>query len=158
MKESDLQKAKEQIAQANNPQFNQLVDEKTARKLKLFSNRSPEEITREINRLENEWDIERVMELSAAGFSVLGLIGGKKNTRWLFFSGVMASFLALQAVKGWSPPLPLLRSLGLRTRKEIDKEIFALKAIRGDFDKMGYANQNNSELQLNIITDAVYNN
>jgi len=30
--------------------------------------------------------------------------------------------------------LPLLRRLGLRSQEEIDREYYALKALRGDFD------------------------
>jgi hypothetical protein len=158
MKASDLKKAKDQIRESTSQVFNETIDEKLARKLKLFSNRSPEEISREIDKLENEWDIERVLELSAAGFSILGLIAGRRSSRWLFFSGMIASFLAQQSIQRWSPPLPLLRSFGLRTRKEIEKEKYALKAIRGDFDRMGYANQNNSEVQLDAIKEAIYSN
>ncbi len=40
------------------------------------------------------------------------------------------------AIVGWCPPLPLLRSLGFRNRVEIDKEKFALKALRGDFNDL----------------------
>ncbi len=40
------------------------------------------------------------------------------------------------ALQGWCPPLPLLRRLGLRTAEEISQERNALKALRGDFDKV----------------------
>ena len=38
------------------------------------------------------------------------------------------------AVKGWCPPVPLFRRLGVRTCGEIERERYALKALRGDFD------------------------
>jgi hypothetical protein len=38
------------------------------------------------------------------------------------------------ALQGWCPPLPLLRRLGVRTQQEIERERYALKALRGDFD------------------------
>jgi hypothetical protein len=49
-------------------------------------------------------------------------------------------FLFQHAVQGWCPPVPLFRRLGVRTRKEIDAEKYALKAVRGDFDELPPAN------------------
>jgi hypothetical protein len=42
--------------------------------------------------------------------------------------------LLVHASHGWYPLLPLFRRLGVCTRDEIERERFALKAIRGDFD------------------------
>jgi hypothetical protein len=39
----------------------------------------------------------------------------------------------MHAVQGWCPPVPVLRKMGIRTRSEIDREKFALKVLRGDF-------------------------
>lgn len=36
--------------------------------------------------------------------------------------------------QGWAPPVPILRTIGVRTLQEIDHEKYALKALRGDFD------------------------
>jgi hypothetical protein len=38
------------------------------------------------------------------------------------------------AIRGWCPPVPLFRRLGVRTQREIGREIVALKTLRGDFD------------------------
>ncbi|HJS07611.1 MAG TPA: hypothetical protein VJ809_08115, partial [Pirellulales bacterium] len=50
--------------------------------------------------------------------------------------GVVLSFLFQHAVQGWCPPVPVLRRLGVRTREEIDREKYALKALRGDFSEV----------------------
>jgi len=42
----------------------------------------------------------------------------------------------VHAVKGWSPGSVLLRRMGFRTRQEIDREKYALKALRGDFEEL----------------------
>jgi hypothetical protein len=47
---------------------------------------------------------------------------------------VASAFMISQAITGWCPPLPLLKALAFRSRAEIDKEKFALKVLRGDFD------------------------
>jgi hypothetical protein len=36
-------------------------------------------------------------------------------------------------VSGWYPLMPLFRRLGIRTAREIERERYALKALRGDF-------------------------
>ena len=46
---------------------------------------------------------------------------------------LVTGFLFQHAVQGWCPPVPLFRRMGVRTRPEIDREKFALKALRGDF-------------------------
>ena len=40
------------------------------------------------------------------------------------------------ALEGFDPPLPLMRKAGIRTRAEINREIYALKILRGDFDEV----------------------
>jgi hypothetical protein len=42
-------------------------------------------------------------------------------------------FFIWHAFQGWCPPVPLLRFFKIRTRPEIDREKYALKAMRGDF-------------------------
>jgi hypothetical protein len=55
------------------------------------------------------------------------------STPTLLLSAAVGGFLLQHAVSGWCPPIPLLRRLGVRTRSELDREKFALKALRGDF-------------------------
>jgi hypothetical protein len=55
------------------------------------------------------------------------------SRKWLLLSAAVGGFLLQHAVSGWCPPIPLLRRLGIRTRSELDREKFALEALRGDF-------------------------
>jgi hypothetical protein len=55
------------------------------------------------------------------------------HRKWLALPAVVAGFFFQHALQGWCPPLPIIRALGVRTRTEIDKERYALKAARGDF-------------------------
>jgi len=43
-------------------------------------------------------------------------------------------FFFQHATQGWCPPIPVFRRMGVRTRREINRERYALKALRGDFD------------------------
>jgi hypothetical protein len=51
-----------------------------------------------------------------------------------YFSDLGLAFFLQHAIQGWCPPLPAFRMLGFRTKKEIEKERYALKLLRGDFD------------------------
>jgi hypothetical protein len=116
------------------PAVNRRIDEQIERNIRYYSGRSTEEISRRIRELEQEWDIERVLEALAASFSLTGMIlGTTVNKRWFFFPPIVLSFLLLHAIQGWCPPVPVLRRLGIRTREEIERERYALKALAGDF-------------------------
>ncbi len=110
-----------------------LLSEADAR-IRMSRSASQEEITAKIQELDQEWDIERALEMNASLFAFSGLaLGVAHNKKWLAVPAVVLPFLFQHAVQGWCPPLPILRRLGFRTRKEIDREKYALKAFRGDF-------------------------
>lgn len=88
-----------------------------------------------IQDLQREWSMERYLEQNAAalGFTsaFLGLTASRK---YLLITLAVTGFLFQHAIQGWCPPVALFRKMGIRTRGEIDRELYALKAIRGDFD------------------------
>ena len=93
-------------------------------------------IERRLRELDREWDIERVLETNASVVAFLGLLlGSAVNRRWLFVPVAVTAFLFQHAVRGWCPPLPVLRRMGVRTSREIEIERVALKILRGDFDE-----------------------
>jgi hypothetical protein len=97
-----------------------------------------EAIDKRLRELDREWDIERVLEMNAAGISLLGMgLGMFRSRRFLVLPAVVAGFLLQHAVQGWCPPVPVLRRLGIRTQSEIEFERYALKALRGDFERNG---------------------
>ncbi|MDT8862203.1 DUF2892 domain-containing protein [Alkalihalobacillus sp. MEB130] len=80
--------------------------------------------------IDQEWDTERVLEASAASFVLLGtFLGFTSNRRWHLFSGVISYFLLQHSVRGWCPPLPLIRGSGIRTANDINEERNALKSF-----------------------------
>lgn len=91
-------------------------------------------IGQRLMELEEEWDIERLLELNTALWAVLGIsLGVTRSRLWLVLALGAGALLASQALEGNSVAMPFLRKLGFRTRAEIDKEKYALKALRGDF-------------------------
>jgi len=77
--------------------------------------------------------MERTLETNAAGVALLGTVLGIVNKRFLLLPGLVAGFLLQHALQGWCPPVPLFRRAGVRTATEIERERYALKALRGDF-------------------------
>lgn len=116
------------------PEVNARIDREIAGNLRYFAAQDNFEITRRIRELDREWDVERALEANAASLGITGLaLGVFRNRRWLILPGLVLPFLLQHAVQGWCPPLEVLRRLGFRTRKEIDREKYAMKMLRGDF-------------------------
>jgi hypothetical protein len=94
-------------------------------------------ISRRLNALEHEWDVERTLQTNFATLSLVGIaLALMKDKRWMVLAVGVPAFMVQHALQGWCPPLPVLRRLGVRTAKEIAEERFALKSLRGDFDEV----------------------
>jgi hypothetical protein len=117
--------------------INRRIDEKIQNNVRYYSDRTKAEVTCRIAELDQEWDIERFLQLGAASLSLTGLgLGAVKNRAWFLLPMAVLSFLFLHATQGWCPPIPVLRRLGVRTRAEIERERYALKALLGDFENV----------------------
>ena len=118
------------------PEINRRLDTEAQRRIEKYAYSRVSVLTRRIEELDREWDIERVLELNASTLAFSGLVLSVTHDRkWLLLPGLVLPFLFQHAVQGWCPPLPILRRLGVRSRKEIDREKYALKALRGDFSE-----------------------
>ena len=116
------------------PEVNRRIDDQIERNIRHYSGQTKEEIYRRIRELDQEWDFERVLETMASSVSLTGVVlGSTVDRRWYLLPTAVLSFLLLHAIQGWCPPLPILRGLGIRTREEIARERYALKALAGDF-------------------------
>ena len=125
----------ERVRRNTSPDVNRQIDEQTASNIRDYADQSRDVLSRRIAELQTEWDIERVLETNASILALSGLaLGVTVNRKWLALSGTVLGFLLLHGLDGWCPPVPVLRRLGVRTRSEIDAEIFALRQLRGDFD------------------------
>src|SRR5437667_5429753 len=115
--------------------INDLIDERTIEHLCNYVGLSNQTISRRIEELDQEWDIERWLEANASSFALTGVVLGLTvDRKWFWVPVLVLPFLLLHATQGWCPPVPMLRRLGVRTRHEIDAEKYALKILRGDFD------------------------
>ena len=127
-------------------EINRLIDRRIADSVAYYSAKSKDEIRNRIDELEREWDMERWLETNASALAFTGLLlGVTRSKKWLLLPAIVLPFLFQHAVQGWCPPVPIFRRWGVRTRGEIDREKYALKALRGDFENVGSNPENASQ-------------
>jgi|SRR5688500_13186746 len=120
----------DRVRHSTAPDVNRKIDHQTYSNIRRYANSSEGVINRRIEELDQEWDIERALEANASTLALTGLLlGVTLDKKWLVLPGVVLSFLLQHSLQGWCPPLPLLRRLGVRTRGEIDREKYELKAL-----------------------------
>jgi len=126
----------DRVRENTSAEVNARLDREMRERVESYATRGKAEITRRIEELDREWDMERLLETNASALAGVGvgLAAATGSRKWLILPGVVLSFLFQHAVQGWCPPVPVFRRLGVRTRKEIDREKYALKALRGDFE------------------------
>jgi len=94
----------------------------------------PQEIAGRLRELDHEWDMERVLETNAPSMALVGFgLAVGVSRKFYVIPALVMGFLLQHALLGWCPPVPLFRRLGIRTQSEIERERYALKALRGDF-------------------------
>ena len=120
----------DRVRHSTAPEVNREIDRRTNSNIRRYANSSEEIIHRRIEELDQEWDIERALEVNASTLALTGLLlGVTANRKWLILPGIVFSFLLQHGLQGWCPPLPILRKMGVRTRGEIDREKYELKAL-----------------------------
>jgi hypothetical protein len=114
------------------------IDAAMESRLQLYASASPNVIQDRIDELRREWSIERYLQLnvSAVGLATIAL-AATTDRKWGWVTCAGLGFFLFHALEGFDPPLPALRRFGIRTRAEIDREIYALKVMRGDFAGIG---------------------
>jgi hypothetical protein len=68
---------------------------------------------------------------------------------------LVTGFLLQHALQGWCPPVPFFRRRGVRTEAEIDRERYALKAVRGDFRHVAAPGNEGARRRADMALDAV---
>ena len=121
---------------------NHRIDVQTQHCLERHAASDREAITRHLDTLDREWDVERYLQMNAGIVSLSGVVlGALVSRRLLVLPAAVFGFFFQHATQGWCPPLPVFRRMGVRTRREINKEKYALKALRGDFDTLSAGRQ-----------------
>jgi len=123
----------DRVTRHTTPAARRRLEEQLARRIRYYALR-PADIGHRLAQLDREWPVDRVLQTNAATLSLAGLVlGTLVDRRLLWLPATVAVFLLNHALRGWCPPLPLFRRLGVRTAEEIALERYTLKALRGDF-------------------------
>ena len=118
-------------------EINRRLDDEAAERVRSYTAQSKSEISRRIEELDREWDFERILEVEASSMGMIGVtLAATLNKKLLALPVMVAGMVLLHSVQGWYPLLPVFRRLNVRTREEIDREKYALKALRGDFEQV----------------------
>lgn len=117
--------------------INKIIRNKTISNLNSYKNSGEKTLSNRIEKLNYEWDTERIIETSASSVVLAGSIIGLKKSKsiWYLLTGTAGLFLLQHALQGWCPSLPVIRRLGIRTEEEISNEKYALKILRGDLSQ-----------------------
>jgi hypothetical protein len=146
----------DRVRQRTSPEILKKIEQELERNVRFYAGRSEAEIAQRIAELEKEWSIERYLNTNAPALGLTGAVLGLMASRkWLLLSAVVGGFLLKHAVSGWCPPVPILRRLGIKTRSELDREKFALKAIRGDFKNINLPERHAKNREPSQVIEAV---
>lgn len=127
----------ERVRENTSPTQNDEINKKIIENINEFAGKGHVSISERIKSLDKEWDIERVLELNMSILSLTGIILALTvNIYWMALPVVVLLFFVQHAIQGWCPPIPIFRAFKIRTRPEIDREKYALKALRGDFNTL----------------------
>ncbi len=151
--ETSTHKNEDRVKNATPSSINEKIERDTWQRVAGYVNKSREEISARIKKLEKEWDIERYLGVNMSTLALSGLATGalSENKKWNILPAVVLGFFFQHSVQGWCPPLPILRLLKIRTSKEIEQEKYALKILRGDFKDLATVPQQEIEKLIKAI-------
>ncbi len=130
---------------------NERIREAACKNVEQYSGADPETLSRRLEELDREWDVERMIETGASAQILLGLVlGFGVDRRWFGWSLFVAASLLVHALFGWFPVLPALRAAGFRTEAEIEEERDALRILRGDYTPTGDPLQAMAQARLSL--------
>lgn len=132
-----ISRSSDRVAINTDQEINDCIQRQIEANIERYSRMGNRAIAQRLEELDAEWDIERILETMAPVITLTTLcLGATVNKRWLLLSLAVQGFFLQHAIQGWCPPIPVLRRLGVRTTQEINRERVALKALRGDFDRI----------------------
>lgn len=117
------------------PWLNDAIRQRADAEIVRLEGATPDRFDKRLEALDHEWDVERLLQTNASILVLLSVgLSSSVDRKFLLLSAGVLGFFAQHALQGWCPPIPVFRRLGVRTQREIERERYALKALRGDFD------------------------
>jgi len=132
------------------------IEKRLEHNIRFYAAQPPLLIAERIEELQREWSIERSLQVhtSAVAF-ITAFFGLTRRRGWAVLTCTVLGFFLYHTLRGFDPRLTPLRKLGMRTRQEIDREIYALKVLRGDFNTLPRQEGHEFNVPAQEIIDAV---
>jgi hypothetical protein len=110
------------------------ADRPTARSIRFYATHSSDLLNQRLKQLESETPIESIIHQNGGLLTIAGLILFLiRRRRWWIVPLTMATLQLQFSCTNRGPLVSFLRRRGLRSRREIEGEKLALRALRGDF-------------------------
>ena len=139
------------------PELNDAIRQRADAEIVRLEGASSAEIEQRLQALDAEWDVERLLQTNASVIVLLGLaLATTVNRKFLLLPAGVFGFFAQHALQGWCPPIPVFRRLGVRTQREIERERYAIKALRGDFDQIPLRGAAEADERVRSVLAAVH--
>src|SRR5947209_8404251 len=111
-------------------------DSRTGESIRFYGYQGEDGLNERIRSLDGEWDAEKFAIVALSGMGLFGLLMGLFGSRlWRVFTWASIPLILSASLERWRPSKGIISTLGLRSRKERLGELYALKALRGDFQK-----------------------
>ncbi|HEY3448642.1 MAG TPA: hypothetical protein VGK67_19955 [Myxococcales bacterium] len=114
--------------------LNEDIDHCIARRIEDLATRSDAEQEAHLGRLDRTWSLDRAALAGLATVALAANLAALRRPGWRWLAVLSSASLLQAAASGSGVVVALLRRVGLRTRREIECERCAIKALRGDFE------------------------
>jgi hypothetical protein len=132
------------------------IEQDIERHIQFYAAQPDHVIQERIEALRREWSMERWLQLNVAGVGLLtGLMAFVGKKRWGLLTGAALGMFLYHATCGYHPMIPVLRRMGVRTRREIDRELYALKALLGHLTRVPPEKLRTEGLPAKQVLDAI---
>ncbi len=146
----------DRVRRYTSPEMLRKIDEQIENNVAYYASQPDEVIEDRIRELQEEWSINRYLQANVAGIGLLGaVLGFAVSKKWAVLTIGAFGFFLFHGLRGWDPRIRALRCMGARTRSEIDRELYALKAARGDFKSVPAEKPEQTPLPIRKIMQAV---
>lgn len=94
------------VRESSSTKGNKEIDQQIIHNINQYRSAGPSKIQQRLKELDQEWDVERALEVNASTLALSGvLLAATKDKRWLILSGVVTTFLLQHGLQGWCPSL-----------------------------------------------------
>jgi hypothetical protein len=143
----------DRIRRFTSPEMLKKIDEQIERNVAFYASQPDEVVAERMRDLQQEWSVNRCLQAKSAAMGLLGAVLGLfVSKKWALLTVAGFGFLLFRQA---DPRIAALRHLGLRTRSEIDRELYALKAARGDFKNLPAERPAQAQIPVHEILLAV---